>query len=76
MLFYESAACLHGRRKRFKGKYYASVFSHYQPVDGEIWNYTVEVSIIYGLLKLSSILGTIFYISYNPVSYIINSLLY
>lgn len=43
MLFYESAACLHGRRKLFNGKYYASVFSHYQPVDKSVWNYTIEV---------------------------------
>jgi hypothetical protein len=43
MLFYESAACLHGRRQVFKGKYYASVFSHYQPVDRTIWNFTTEV---------------------------------
>jgi hypothetical protein len=44
MLFYESAACLHGRRQVFKGKYYASVFSHYQPVDRTIWNFTTEVT--------------------------------
>lgn len=43
MLFYESAVCLHGRRKRFKGKYYGSLFVHYQPVDINIWNYTIEV---------------------------------
>jgi hypothetical protein len=44
MLFYESAACLHGRRQVLKGKYYASVFSHYQPVDRTIWNFTTEVN--------------------------------
>jgi len=42
MLFYESAKCLHGRMSEFKGKYYGSIFLHYQPVDTEIWNYTVE----------------------------------
>jgi hypothetical protein len=47
MLFYESAACLHGRRQVFKGKYYASVFSHYQPVDRTIWNFTTEVRHMY-----------------------------
>lgn len=30
MLFYESARCLHGRMSRLRGKYYASVFVHYQ----------------------------------------------
>jgi len=44
MLFYESAVCLHGRRKKFKGQYYGSLFVHYQPVDPQIWNYTIEVS--------------------------------
>jgi len=42
MLFYESAACLHGRRQIFYGKYYASVFVHYQPVDRSIWNYETD----------------------------------
>jgi hypothetical protein len=45
MLFYESAACLHGRRQVFKGKYYASAFSHYQPVDRGVWNYTIQVTL-------------------------------
>ena len=26
----------------FKGKYYGSIFIHYQPVDREIWNYSNE----------------------------------
>jgi hypothetical protein len=43
MLFYESAKCLHGRRSQLKGKYYGSIFVHYQPVDPKIWNYSVEV---------------------------------
>ena len=42
MLFYESASCLHGRRKIFKGKHYSSIFVHYQPVDKSIWNYEFE----------------------------------
>jgi hypothetical protein len=44
MLFYESAACLHGRRQVLRGKYYASVFTHYQPVDSSIWDFNTEVS--------------------------------
>ena len=44
MLFYESAACLHGRRHVLKGRYYASVFVHYQPVDPAVWNFSTEVS--------------------------------
>ena len=42
MLFYESAACLHGRRQRLRGKYYASVFVHYRPVDRSIWDFSVD----------------------------------
>lgn len=42
MLFYESAKCLHGRMKTFKGRYYASIFVHYQPVDKNIWDFDVE----------------------------------
>lgn len=42
MLFYESAACLHGRRSTFKGKHYSSIFVHYQPVDASIWNYQID----------------------------------
>jgi hypothetical protein len=42
MLFYESSACLHGRRKIFRGKYYASIFVHYQPVDKNIWDFSLE----------------------------------
>jgi hypothetical protein len=47
MLFYESAKCLHGRMKRFKGQYYGSIFLHYAPVDKSIWPYTVEVQFVY-----------------------------
>ena len=36
MLFYESSKCLHGRPKRFKGKWYSSLFVHYYPA--EDWN--------------------------------------
>jgi hypothetical protein len=42
MLFYESAKCLHGRMRMLKGKYYGSLFVHYQPVDRKIWDYSVE----------------------------------
>jgi hypothetical protein len=50
MLFYESAKCLHGRRSQLKGKYYGSIFVHYQPVDPKIWNYSVAVrgSVLHG----------------------------
>lgn len=42
MLFYESARSLHGRMTELRGKYYGSVFIHYQPVDSNIWDYTVD----------------------------------
>jgi len=42
MLFYESAVCLHGRKRLLKGKYYGSIFLHYQPVDKKTWNYDVD----------------------------------
>ena len=42
MLFYESAKCLHGRMSEFKGEYYGSIFLHYQPLDTDLWPYTVE----------------------------------
>lgn len=42
MLFYESAKCMHGRRSMFKGKYYAGLFSHYQPVDKKVWSVSTE----------------------------------
>ena len=42
MLFYESAKCLHGRMKTFRGSHYGSIFLHYQPVDRSIWAYDVE----------------------------------
>lgn len=38
MLFYESAKCMHGRPKTFHGKYYASLFIHYVPVNWPIRN--------------------------------------
>ena len=46
MLLYESASCLHGRRKVFRGKYYASIFAHYQPVDPAVWSYQVQVNVL------------------------------
>lgn len=45
MMFYESAKCLHGRMQQMKGKYYGSLFVHYQPVDTSIWNYSTEVRV-------------------------------
>jgi hypothetical protein len=42
MLFYESAACLHGRMREFKGRYYGSIFVHYMPEDRSLWGYDVE----------------------------------
>ncbi|GAB5356912.1 hypothetical protein AAMO2058_000329100 [Amorphochlora amoebiformis] len=35
LLFYESAKLLHGRPKRFNGKWYTSLFTHYYPVGWE-----------------------------------------
>ena len=31
LLFYESSKCRHGRPKKYKGKFYSSLFSHYHP---------------------------------------------
>jgi hypothetical protein len=42
MVYYESAKCLHGRMTEFRGKYYASIFVHFQPVDLDLWHITVE----------------------------------
>jgi hypothetical protein len=39
MVFYESAACVHGRPTPFKGKYYANFFVHFAPQDRSIWNF-------------------------------------
>jgi len=36
MLFYESSKCMHGRPKKFKGKWYSSIFVHYYPAND--WN--------------------------------------
>jgi hypothetical protein len=33
MILYESSKCFHGRPKRYNGKWYSSVFTHYYPVD-------------------------------------------
>ena len=29
MLFYESSKCMHGRPRKFKGRFYSSLFIHY-----------------------------------------------
>ena len=39
MLHYESAKCLHGRMRELNGRYYGSLFIHYQPVDRSVWNF-------------------------------------
>ena len=33
MLLYESSKCFHGRPKRYNGRWYSSLFTHYYPVD-------------------------------------------
>jgi hypothetical protein len=45
MLFYESAKCVHGRMSELRGKYYGSIFVHYQPVSREVWPCTLLSSI-------------------------------
>merc|ERR1711953_669722 len=35
MLFYESSKCLHGRPRKFNGRFYSSLFIHYYPADWE-----------------------------------------
>ncbi len=42
MVFYESAACVHGRPSPFKGKYYANFFIHYAPQDESIWDFPTD----------------------------------
>jgi hypothetical protein len=41
MLFYESSKCLHGRPKKFKGKWYSSIFVHYYPANN--WNVSERI---------------------------------
>ena len=43
MLFYESAKCLHGRPRTFRGRWYSSLFVHYKPVD---WHVSKEGTIV------------------------------
>jgi hypothetical protein len=33
VVLYESSKCFHGRPKRYNGKWYSSIFTHYYPVD-------------------------------------------
>jgi hypothetical protein len=54
LLFYESSKCLHGRPKRFKGKWYSSLFVHYYPAVN--W----EVSFYYVALRDSAFLTDVF----------------
>jgi len=44
-LFYESAKCLHGRMTEFKGKYYGSLFLHYQVI-------TAHAALFFSILVL------------------------
>jgi hypothetical protein len=55
---YESAACAHGRRRVLKGRYYASAFAHYQPVDPSVWNYTIAVSATFGVRCVALVITT------------------
>jgi hypothetical protein len=57
-LMYESAACAHGRRRVLKGRYYASAFAHYQPVDPSVWNYTIAVSGSVGVRCVARVIST------------------
>ena len=41
MLLYESAKCLHGRPRKFKGRFYSSIFTHYKPSD---WDIDIDVA--------------------------------
>lgn len=40
MLHYESAKALHGRMRELNGRYYGSIFIHYQPVDRTVWDFS------------------------------------
>eukprot|EP00986_Skeletonema_menzelii_P014884 scaffold10534_cov150-Skeletonema_menzelii.AAC.3 len=42
MLLYESSKCFHGRPKRYNGKWYSSLFTHYYPVDWDAEQVTLE----------------------------------
>jgi len=39
-VLYESAACIHGRETRMKGRYYANTFIHFRPRDN--WNFPAD----------------------------------
>ena len=36
MVFYESSKAFHGRPRKFKGKWYSSIFVHYYPVGWDV----------------------------------------
>ncbi len=63
MLFYESSKCVHGRPRRFTGKWYSSIFLHYYPAD---WNvsdglYRCYVGYSYDLFHFILLLSFIFF---------------
>ena len=37
ILYYESARCIHGRMRPFRGDSFVNIFSHYRPVDDPYW---------------------------------------
>jgi hypothetical protein len=45
LLFYESSKCLHGRPKKFKGKWYSSIFVHYYPANN--WSVSDAMSALF-----------------------------
>lgn len=45
MLFYESAAALHGRKHQLHGKYYAGIFVHFRPEDPSVWPFDKDTVI-------------------------------
>lgn len=42
MLLYESSKCFHGRPKRYNGRWYSSLFTHYYPEDWDEEDITME----------------------------------
>eukprot|EP00927_Polykrikos_kofoidii_P051919 TRINITY_DN4569_c0_g1_i1.p1 TRINITY_DN4569_c0_g1~~TRINITY_DN4569_c0_g1_i1.p1 ORF type:complete len:510 (-),score=61.39 TRINITY_DN4569_c0_g1_i1:37-1566(-) len=62
MLFYESSKCLHGRPRPMKGRWYASVFVHYKPMDyrDDIEEDTLRmVQIVHGEAQLAHENGSV-----------------
>lgn len=42
MILYESSKCFHGRPKRYNGKWYSSIFTHYYPEDWDAEKVDIE----------------------------------